>query len=193
MARTMNRPQGFSKGWRNQLGRRVWLLGVWLAHGLCQAGAELRVDSSLFDADVAQLQRTVPNLKKVAKPRWGPGGLRGLWTADAVRIGGYAFTPVFYVRDGRVRRLEYRWESDAHPCLAAAVFDDAVRDISNQWGNPAASGTDAQPEPDGAGAIKSTFWSANATDLLAYVQDTNLRCSVLLVNRPQQLRDAGSL
>ena len=150
--------------------------------------AALSVDNALFNADLAQLQQSVPKLQKMAKPIWGPGGLRGLWTAAPVRIAGYAFTPVFYFQSGRVQRLEYRWASDAHPCLAAAVFEDVVRDITNQWGDALnAEGADQ------VGPVKSALWVANSTDLIAYIQDTNMRCSVLLVNRPRQLKDAGAL
>ena len=150
--------------------------------------AALSVDSALLNADLAQLQQSVPQLQKLAKPMWGPGGMRGLWTAPPVKIASYAFTPVFYFQNGRVQRLEYRWRSDAHPCLAAAVFDDVVRDITNQWGDAVSAEGTERP-----GSMKSALWVANSTDLIAYIQDTDMRCSVLLVNRPRQLKDAGAL
>ena len=151
------------------------------------------VDASVFNADVPQLQRLFPQMQKLTKPRWGPSGLRGLWVLPAVTIAGYPFEPVLFLRDGRLQRIEQSWVSDAYPCLARAVFDDLVQSINARLGNPTATGGDVQPGPATDAPVKTAFWVADDTDLIAYIEETNMRCSVRLVNRPRQLRNADEL
>ena len=151
------------------------------------------VDASLFGADPATLLQTFPGMRKLPKPQWGPGGSRGLWALPVASVAGYAFEGVVFLRDNRLQRLEYRWHSDAHPCLARAVFEDVVQSVSAKLGAPALSSSIDVADADPSSAGKTAFWVAFDTDFITYMEDTNMRCSVRLVNRARALRNADSL
>ena len=153
------------------------------------------IDASLFNADVAQLRQAFPQMQKLAKPRWGPGGSRGLWVLPTATIAGYSFEPVLYLREGRLQRLEQSWVSDAYPCLARAVFDDVVQSINAWLGSPPTASTDDEADAIATSPVRSktAIWNAEETDLIAYIQETNMQCSVRLVNRPRQLKNAEAL
>jgi len=166
------------------------LPALWLAQ---PAWSGPWVDASLFNADVAQLKQVFPQMQKLAKPRWGPGGSRGLWVLPTATIAGYSFEPVLYLRDGRLQRLEQSWVSDAYPCLARAVFDDVVQSINAWLGNLPTASADNDADAVVAARGKTAIWNAEDTDLIAYIQETNMQCSVRLVNRPRQLKNADTL
>jgi len=178
----------------SQVGAK-WVGGLLLGlvSAIRTAQAAPWVDAALFGADPATLQHTFPDMRKLPKPQWGPGGSRGLWALPVSNFAGYAFEGVVFLRDNHFQRLEYRWHSDAHPCLARAVFDDVVQSFSAKLGAPMLSGSLDAPDADIPGIGKTAFWVAYDTDFIAYVEDTNMRCSVRLVNRPRALRNADSL
>ena len=147
------------------------------------------VDAAVFNTDVTQLTQIFPQMQKLSKPRLGPGGTRGLWYLPATVIAGYSFEPVLFLRDGKLRRIEQTWVSDAYPCLARAVFDDVVQSINARLGGNPAGEEPAQSEAPAGTAM----WVVDDTDLIAYLRETNLQCSVRLVNRPRQLKNADEL
>ena len=184
------------QGWmvRKGLGAGpYWRVGVLFYLGFAApVRAAPWVDAALFGADLSTLQGAFPDMRKLPKPVWGPGGSRGQWSLPASKVAGHGFDAVLFLRNQRLFRLEYSWKSDAHPCLARAVFDDVVQSLSAKLGAPVLSGS-AEAQQTEAAAGKTAFWVAYDTDLIAYVEDTNMRCNVRLVNRPRALRNADNL
>lgn len=159
------------------------LLAAVAAHG------SVWVDAAVFGIDAAQLHTLAPQIQRVPKPVWGPGGTRGLWAAPDATLAGHTFAVLYFFRRGQLQQIEHTWSSDEPACRARAVYGDVVADLSAQWG-PAETTTD---NAQGPAQDDSTLWGANGTDLIAYVLDTGQRCSVRVVNRARQLKDASEL
>lgn len=137
----------------------------------------------------AQLRTFFPNLQDVKSPRIAARGLRSRWTLDGERIGGHPFKTVLYAKNGALQRIEHVWSEAGAPCLARAVFEDVVASLSATLGR-----TDAFDTGNGSSIDqRSAVWVTEGTDLIAYLHEVDMQCTVRLINRPHIARDASEL
>lgn len=147
------------------------------------------IDASLFSMDESQLRSIYPALQKIAKPKIGARGVRGIWTLPGVTVGGHSFNSIMCARDGKLQRVEHVWSVIANPCLGRAVYDDVVAYLTSQLGK-----ADASDDPfQGRIGQRSTVWTVGETYLITYVNELAYQCSVRLVNKPKLLKDGSAL
>lgn len=147
------------------------------------------VDASVFSMNEAQLKIVFPDLQKVHTPRIAARGLLSQWSLNSMPIAGHAFEPVLYAKHGILQRIEYVWSATGAPCPARAVFEDVVADMNAKLGQVGASDT-GPGEPNDQ---RSAAWVQQGTDLIAYLHEADMQCSVRLVNKPHIARDATEL
>ncbi len=153
------------------------------------AFAQPWVDASVFSMDETQLKSVFPDLRKVNTPRIAARGLRSQWRLTGMQVAGHSFETVLYAKDGVLQRIEHVWSATGAPCLARAVYEDVVADLNTKLGPFKAS--DAGPgEPYDQ---RSAVWVPQGTDLIAYLYEANMRCTVRLVNKPHSTPDASEL
>lgn len=137
----------------------------------------------------AQLKTVFPDLRKVNTPRIAARGLRSQWRLKEMQLAGHTFETVLYAKDGVLQRIEHVWSETAAPCLARAVYEDVVADLNSTLGQFQASDT-GPGEPNDQ---RSAIWVPEGTDLIAYLYEANMRCTVRLVNKPHITPDASEL
>lgn len=147
------------------------------------------VEAPVFSMNEAQLKTVFPSLQKVTAPRIGARGVRSQWSNGNTLFAGHLFETVFYAKSSVLKRIEHIWSVKAAPCLARAVFDDVVSELNSALGR---SNTFDAGFGEKSGQ-RSAIWFAGGTDLIAYLQDADMQCTVRLVNKPHITKDASEL
>jgi len=147
------------------------------------------VDASVFSMNEAQLKNVFPDLRKVNTPRIAPRGLRSQWRLEGIQVAGHTFETILYAKNGGLQRIEHVWSATGAPCLARAVYEDVVADLNAELGPFQASDTNPGEPND----QRSAVWVPEGTDLIAYLHEANMRCTVRLVNKPHIAPDASEL
>ena len=147
------------------------------------------VDASVFSMTEAQLKTVFPDLTKIRMPRIAARGLRSQWRLTDMRLAGHTFETVLYAKNGVLQRIEHVWSETAAPCLARAVYEDVVADLNTTLGQSQTSDA-GLGEPNDQ---RSAVWVPDGTDLIAYLHEANMQCTVRLVNRPHIAPDASEL
>ena len=161
---------------------------LWLAP-VTGAIAKPWADASVFSMNEAQLKSVFPDLKKVNTPRIAARGLRSQWQLKDMQLAGHTFETVLFAKNGVLQRIEHVWSETADPCLARAVYEDVVANLNATLGPFQASDT-GHGEPNGQ---RSAIWVPDGTDLIVYLHEANMQCTVRLVNRPHVTPDASEL
>jgi hypothetical protein len=147
------------------------------------------VDAPVFLMNEAQLKAVFPGLHRASAPRMGARGVRSQWSSGNALVAGHPFETVLYAKSGVLRRIEHIWSVKAAPCLARAVFDDVVSELNSALGR--SNATDAGfGEKTGQ---QSAIWLVGGTDLIAYLHETDMQCTVRLVNKPHSIKDVSEL
>lgn len=146
-------------------------------------------DASVFSMNEAQLKSVFPDLTKVNRPRIAARGLRSQWRLKEMQLAGHTFETVLFAKNGVLQRIEQLWSETADPCLARAVYEDVVADLNATLGPFHASDT-GPGEPNDQ---RSAIWVPEGTDLIVYLHEANMQCTVRLVNRPHTTPDASEL
>lgn len=151
------------------------------------AAANAPLDGLLLGSSEAELQARFESLVRMRKPVPGPNGLRGLWTMQDTDISGLPFQTTFYFKDNRVSRIERRWTSAQAACRDASVFDAVVAELTSKYG----SGLSAQTQGDVV--QQSVVWQTESFDAMAYQSEAATACTILVVYKPHEIKDASEL
>ncbi len=147
------------------------------------------VEAPVFSMNEAELKTVFPSLQRVTAPQIGARGVRSQWSNGNALFAGHLFETVLYAKSGVLKRIEHIWSVKAAPCLARAVFDDVVSELNSTLGRSHANAS----RFGGKTGQRSAIWLAGGTDLIAYLQETDMQCTVRLVNKPHITKDASEL
>lgn len=147
------------------------------------------VEAPVFSMNEAELKTVFPGLQRVTVSRMGARGVRSQWSNGNALVAGHSFETILYAKSGVLKRIEHIWSVTAAPCLARAVFDDVVSELNSALGRSHANAAGF----GGKTGQRSAIWLAGGTDLIAYLQETDMQCTVRLVNKPHSIKDASEL
>ena len=152
---------------------------------LCAAArAQAAVDAAPLGMTLGELQAAYPALQRMARPVVAPHGLRGQWRLAETQVAGLSFETTFFIQGQRVQRIEQVRVDAAQPCAQQDEFAAVVKAAGLQYG-----ASSAGLSPQGMDA----FGAVGDADVSAHLQASSAACSIRIVYKPTQLRDASTL
>lgn len=136
-----------------------------------------------------ELAQAVLGIKAVQRPVLGPRGERGRWTVYDELLSGYLFYTTFFIREGRVTRVEKLWTSSGLNCKEDRIGDRVLLGLQASYGiGQVFDLFDAQGTTQ-----QSAAWAIDDIRLALHAENTESKCSTRIVIQPLQLKDAAEL
>lgn len=150
--------------------------------------ARQMVDESALGLTEAALQVQFPGLRQLDKPISGPHGLRARWSLSPEPWADGLFDSVFFVKDGRVTRIERRWRSLQAACRKQSPYPAIVEELTSRLGAELESSDSAADESHLASA-----WNKPSFIVVSYFASSAGQCSIRVVYEARELKDASEL
>ena len=132
----------------------------------------------------------IPDLKKVTRPALGPRGERGRWILDGSNLAGLKFATTFFIRTGKLVRIEQLWTSFEHDCAnghASALF---LSRTQQQFG----TGQESNLLEDNGNTQHSVAdWVIGDADIALHLAMAPSQCSARLTYKTAHFSDASTL
>ena len=151
--------------------------------------AQTEPDGSLLGRTESELQANFPDLQRLHKPLPGPRGLRGLWVLPTRPVAGLPLETTFYLKNGRVHRIEQRLTSTERQCSDPASFAVLVSAMESRYGPGLVSSDTAERETKRNAAV----WAAGAFDVAAHFARSPGQCAITVVYHAHAEKDAAEL
>ena len=154
---------------------------------LACAFADSGVDESLLGLSEQAFQESLPEVTKALKPKWGPHGVRGLFTLNKVNLHGQNFDVVFYFKNKRLARIEHRRVPIDGKC--ESDFNVLISTLNLKYGVGTGSADASQSVNSGT----SFAWKGESFTAIAYKLVEKNRCEFLVALEPRHDIDASTL
>lgn len=164
---------------------------LFAATGACHAqpGATTSVDATLLGLTEAELQSRIGDLQRARRPLQGPRGLRGQWVLPTLTVSGLPFDTVFFVRNGRVVRIEQRAATGDQACRDPASLAQMNAALSAKYGTALLS----SDPPERETTRQSAVWEGADFNVLLSLALAPGQCSLMLVFEERANRDPAEL
>lgn len=165
---------------------------VLLAALLCASlpsRADPLIDGALLGLDEGQLKSAVTGVSRLHKAVQGPRGLKGLWKGPDTQLADLRLDSTFFVRSGRIARIEQQAVSVDPRCAEPDFFDGVVSEMTSRYGVPLV----ADDPASGSRSHQSFAWGRADVDVLMHIWRSPTQCSVLVVQTPHLEKDAAEL
>lgn len=154
-----------------------------------RCGATCASAESLLDLSEQVLVAIVPELERVVKPVQGPRNSRGKWVLPDMRFGTQPYIATYFIRAGRVSRIEYLSTAPSLECSKRIPFDLALAQLSTTYGKSQIFGLF-----DGDGkSTQSAAFSTQTVDVSLHFSLTPGDCSTRVIFKPREQKDASEL
>lgn len=144
---------------------------------------------SLLGMDESTLLSQVPEVKPVLKPLLGPRGERGRWQLSQTLLFGVPFDTIFYMKNGRVTRIEKLWSTTNATCAGGLFAEDMLGKLRAEYGEGLASNMPGRNESPPQSAV----WAVDDAQLSMHTEVSLTKCSTRLVLQPRIVKDGSEL
>lgn len=172
----------------------ILYLALLLAFGYPSAyaqrcGATCASAESLLGLSEQALVAMIPDLERAERPVLGPRNTRGKWVLRDIRFGTEQYVATYFIRSGKVMRIEYLSTADRLHCSQRLPFELAVEELKSLFG-PSQVLDDFENEGT---TTQSAAFNTYAVVVSVHLTLTHEECSTRVIFRPRELRDASEL
>ena len=147
------------------------------------------IDGKLLGVSESDLLLAFDSAQKLRKPSLGPHGLRGLWVLLDTQISGLPFVTTFYMRDKLVQRIEQYWATTERLCANRPSLSNLLLDMKEKYG----TGLSSSDFGEGDTQLQSTVWEAGTVDVLMHQSLSPSQCSIRVIYKEHETKDASEL
>lgn len=195
---TQNQSMHSTTAWRRSVPRALhhilpsFFVLVASSFAMAQApgcGNACQLYSSLLLAPERELIGSIRTLEQVAQPAVGPRNTRGRWIQRDVYLGIEAFDSTFYLKSGRVQRIELVSTAPEDRCRARTPWAGAIAALTAWQAKEAVTGQ----FDTGNNMQQAAHWSAGDLDASVYLSVTADACSTKVAFKKREVKDASEL
>lgn len=150
--------------------------------------ARQMVDESALGLTEAALLLQFPGLRQLDKPISGPHGLRARWSLSPEPWADGLFDSLFFVKEGRVTRIERRWRSLQAACRKQSPYPTIVEELTARLGAELESS-----DSDADESHQASAWNQPSFIVVSYFASSAGQCSIRVVYEARELKDASDL
>lgn len=167
---------------------RFFLLSSLLLIAL-RSQAAPTIDGHILGIHESDLRVAFDSVQRLRVPMIGPHGLRGVWVLPDTPVAGQSFLTTFFMKDKLVSRIEQQWTSTERQCANPVAFSNVLSTMKEKYGVGVTTSYFVKSDTQ----QQSTVWEAGAFDVLTHLLQSPAQCSVRVIYKPHETKDASAL